>query len=299
MRKKTGAIVMTAVLAALLVSCGNKDAAQNMAASEAADTAAGTDAKTAGNADAAETSPAEAVSTAMDPSAASGKSSAVIINVNSIDSVAKFLSGEWDMTDTLTGDDFGVLTFGGDGACSFKYNGSGAKMNGTVSFTKHSHYDSEKEDLVDDPEVTGFEMNFTEIPGEFALPGLNEVFPTEESVSGYFHTGCGNGEDYLYLDWIGNGDSYVFEYIFQNRDRLEKEYGKDSGHELQTRWFLHRANGGITYPETPKDSEFHAFCWRNPSGNELILEPLELHTNDEYEDYTGRHFSSGYFTPKG
>lgn len=305
------ALCLTAMLA--LVSCGKGGSKPETGSSAAAESDPGSPAA------AAEASSASAVENPAEETFSENGETVALLDVTDPDAVMGFAAGRWIMTDILSGKDIGELTVGDGGSLSFKRNGTEAGLEGSVAFEHNTHFDVTSGNTVEDPEVTSFTMKFPLIPKEFTAPD-RYLNPGSETVSGLFQVGRGRDEDALYLTWLGNGDSFVFDRIFQDAERLEAGYRENGECEPQSLWFLHRPSedlgssqtaateapaagvknaAGVSGTKTPDSSGFYAFCWKDLTGKTLLLERMEPHDFESLDEYSNRRYSAGYFAPDG
>lgn len=210
------------------------------------------------------------------------------IGLDSEKAIISFLAGDWTLLDCDTGDDCGKLSIKEDGTFVYLRLSDNVSGRGELSFG-HSMA-SEKE------EPDEFRMEFDSIE-EFA-PGVEfySDYGSAESTSGIFHIGCSESVDYLYLKEIGNGDSAVSMYVFNiDADMGEREY-------LLNKWLFYRDSGGRNVGKLKKDESFYAWAWerdKGENGTGVLLQPMNVHEYETYEDYTNRKFTGGYFGETG
>ncbi len=218
------------------------------------------------------------------------------VSIKSEEDINKFLKGEWRLCDSLSDEEFGTLTLDGVGGASFKLDCEDDPVEGEFYVYKHEMYDSEKDDYVQDDEYTGFTVGFTDIPDEYIMPLSSNWKPMDKEISGGdFFIARGNGYDYLSLKWFGNGDSFIFENIFQNKERISEEYDETDTAELQDRWIFTRKSEGLSKMKKEKKAEFYAFLWQTEEDNRYFLQTMEPVTYETEDEYTGRRYKGGYF----
>ncbi len=217
------------------------------------------------------------------------------IDTSSEEALLDFIQGDWYLRDTSNGEDYGLLNITSDGNLVYTRLSDSLSAKGSISFEKFSGYmdPSEKDDASDG--LTSYEMRFKDISEEFELPDTYYPAPEEDITHGNFYVGRADGDDYLYMSFVGNGDSFIFYEMMQNTDRIDREFDETGDFRLQDGLLLHRDNDGLSKNDLmPAAGRFTAWAWANSDG-ELYLEPLAKFTYESYEEYTDRHFTAGYF----
>ena|GEM_PF-948069 len=220
-----------------------------------------------------------------------------LVDISSGEEVMEFLSGDWRIYDTIGKVEYGTLTIRDDGDMSFLRDDVKKPLKGSFSPVRHQTYDAKADELKDDKEYTGFELYFKDIPDDYD-PGMdfdNWENPKEEYSTGKFYIAAGKKYDYLYLEWLGNGDSYTFTHIFQDQERMKKEYEGRGDCDQEYKWVLRRKSEGIKKLKPEKDAEFYAFAWGGGDGK-IALSKMEPHTYETQDEYTARRFNGAYFS---
>jgi hypothetical protein len=217
------------------------------------------------------------------------------LDITDKDAVWDFLQGTWSLYDPYQQDTFAIFTIEEDGSCSFIDNNILVEVEGSFAITNHQTYDYDNDELIDDPEYYGFELDIESYPPEY-IDALNYI-GDGETTSGYFYVGRGDGRDYLYLKWLGNGDSYTFDEVFQNRVRLDAEYDESGQPRHQTDWVFIKTNEGIDAADAVEGETFYGWVWENTEGN-LLVQEMDCHSYEDTEEYVPRRYNAAYFTEK-
>ena len=218
-----------------------------------------------------------------------------LIDITSKEDIDKFLTGKWRLVDTVGGKEFATLVIYDDGKCEYDRDTDNFLVEGDFSVKKHQTFDEKTDELIDDEQYTGFDLSFYDVPEDFNPPGQDYYKVENESVDGNFHIARGDGYDYLYLEWVGNGDSYIFGFMFQDAERIRKEYDKAGAYTPQGDMVFRRANEGLTDTEPVEDDKFFGLIWEN-AGNSLWVQTMDVHTCESEDEYTGRRYKKAYFT---
>ena len=221
----------------------------------------------------------------------------VTVDITSEDAVFGFLAGDWLLQDTVGGKDIGRLTISSTGGLVYERLSDGLKCEGNMFLSRYADLIGDGDRDSDKNGLTSYEFSFYNIPDGFYIPETSYQNPEKETAGGNFYIGSGDGEDYLYLTFIGNGDSFIFYEMFQDADRIMDEMKESDNYYVQADWVLHRDNGGADTSVLPAAGEFYAWAWKQ-ADNTLLLQPMESHTYEAYEDYTFRHYTAGYFEEK-
>ncbi|MBQ8946804.1 MAG: hypothetical protein IJ058_08340 [Lachnospiraceae bacterium] len=221
---------------------------------------------------------------------------AATFDITSEASTMDFLKGDWSMTDTVGGEEFATLSINSKGDCIFRRSYDDLSVEGSLKLSRHTFFDAERNSRMEDPEYTAFDITFSDIPAKSAVSDeMGDHAPAEDSASGYFYIGRGSGSDYLSLTWIGNGNSYIFENLFQDKKRIEADAGEDKYPELQNCWVLKKKNEEYFAPATEKNTEFYAWAWES-TNNSLFMQTMTVNTYEEQDEYGPRRYTAGYFT---
>lgn len=221
---------------------------------------------------------------------------AQFIDITSGKDVNDFIKGEWRLMDTVGGGEFATLVIYDDGRCEYDRDTDDFLVEGAFSVKQHQTYDADKDELIDDGIYTGFELSLYDIPNDFNPPKSDRIVPDDETTDGIFHIARGEGYDYLYLEWIGNGDSYIFDSMFQNAGRLKSEYDRDEKYELQTDMVFRRANEFSGNISDHADDKFYGLVWEKDTDGGLWIQAMDVHSKESEDEYTGRRFTEAYFT---
>ena len=218
------------------------------------------------------------------------------IDITSKKAVSDFITGEWRLMDTVGGGEFATLVIYEDGKCEYDRDTDDFLVEGDFSIKPHQTYDAGKDELVDDEYYTGFDLSLFDIPEDFNPPGQDYYTVDDQSVDGNFHIARGDGYDYLYLEWVGNGDSYIFGFMFQNAKRLKKEYDETEKYEIQGDMVFRRVNDGLGDIEPRTDEKFYGLIWESGPDKSLWVQDMDVHSCKSEDEYTGRKFTEAYFT---
>lgn len=219
----------------------------------------------------------------------------ISMDITSRKAIDDFLEGEWRLIDTVGEEEYATLMIYDDGRCEYDRDADDFLVEGDFSVKRHQTFDEKTDELIDDEQYTGFDLSFYDIPKDFNSPDQDYYSVNEESVDGNFHIARGDGYDYLYLEWIGNGDSYIFGFMFQNPDRIKKEYDESGEYRPQNDMVFRRANKGISDAGSAVNDRFFGLIWANMDGN-LWIQAMDAHTCDSEDEYTGRKYKKAYFT---
>ncbi len=218
------------------------------------------------------------------------------IDISSEDDINRFLKGDWRLIDPVTTESFGTFTMDGIGGCSFKADSAKKAVKGEFYVYQKEIYNADKNTYDQTREYSNFTVWFNDIPHEYILPAKYPWDPMDSEMSGgNFFIARGNGYDYLYLRWQGNGDSFIFENIFQNKERLTEEYEANEITDPQDTWIFVRENDGLSDMNKKKNADFYALLWQTEEDNRYFLQTLDPVMSDMEEDYSGRKFKGGYF----
>ncbi|MCR5250705.1 MAG: hypothetical protein K6E50_08885 [Lachnospiraceae bacterium] len=197
--------------------------------------------------------------------------------------VLRFLAGEWKLADKMSGKDYAALSFSENGELRYERLSDGLQISGNISFQ-----DGDYGFLAGDGRVDRFSLTLNDIPEEaFAdSPGYVAFTAGDVSTSGVFYLGRSEGEDYLYLQEVGNGSTFISENVFRPENT-------EPGNGFRV-WLLHRENEEETEAECRKDSIFYALGFATEEGG-MVLEPVEEHSGLSMADYTDYPYLSCEF----
>ena len=231
-----------------------------------------------------------------------------MVDITSEKSVMSFISGEWKLVDTLNDKEYAILKIDEDGKCTFTREFDGVELKGNFKVKKHETYDIQKDELVEEKEYTGFELSFSGMDPvtKIDIPELDLYTCDEETTSGLILVSSNHLFDYMSLVWIGNGDSYIFENVFQDVERLYEEYDKNNMVRVQSDWVFRRLSSGSKDSEPLKNEEFYGLIWNRERTKDeernvyyqYWIQPMEEHAKEAVEDYSARRFMEGYFSQR-
>ena len=287
MKKKTLIAILTVTMGLTCVSCGLKPSAPIGGDSSETETEA--------------TSQPEAQeedTSSEDNEPAQAQSADTRIDFTSESEILSFVAGEWMLMDTISGEDCGKLNIGESGDLEYERITDGLKAEGTIGFSQAKDCRPGSGFGDDDDLYVGYHIAVDEPSDKFMLPDL--VYPPNENEfgNGDFYIGRGPDEDYMYLTFVGNGDSFVLFNIFQNMDRIYEEYADYGSYDVQNTWVLHRDNGGAGSDAPPKVGDFYGWVW-GAVDDGVLVQPMDLYSFEAEEDYTFRHLEAGLFAETG
>lgn len=275
------AMIITVCLASVFTGCGPKkpedvSVPEQSAEDETAEAAQGNDVDQEQNTDLIDTA----------------------IDISSEKDMFDYLTGEWIMEDTVGGKEIGQLTINPTGGIVYERLSDGLKCEGNMFLSRFSNSLGDANRDSNKNSLTSYEFSFYDIPDGFSIQDTMYDNPGKETAGGNFYIGRCGGEDYLYLTFIANGDSFIFYEMFQDADRITEEISESDNYIVQGDWVLHRANDGQTENELPASGDFYAWAWKQ-ADDTLWLQPMESQSFETYDEYTLRHYNAGYFEEKG
>ncbi|MCR5268942.1 MAG: hypothetical protein K6E16_10550 [Lachnospiraceae bacterium] len=194
------------------------------------------------------------------------------------DAIRKFLAGEWAFLNTETGEDAATVIFQEDGSLTFTRLDDQATCTGTISFQREFAKPEENMDY--------FRLQLSGLK-QFAADDDYVQPSDEDETSGKFYIGCGEEEDYLFLNEIGNGDTFISLRVLNLHD-LDYE-GK------WAEWLFHRKHAETKQEPEETQGDFFAWVWKK-DGDEVTLQKMIPHTYDTFEEYTDYAFIGAYFS---
>ncbi len=231
-----------------------------------------------------------------------------VVDITSEESFMSFVSGEWKLMDSLNDKEYATLKIDENGKCTFVREYDGIELEGSFKLKKHETYDMQKDELVKEKEYTGFELSFSGMDPvtKIDIPEMDLYTCDEETTSGLILVSSNHLFDYMSLEWIGNGDSYIFENVFQDVERLYEEYDKNDMVRVQSDWVFRRLSSGSKDSEPLKNEEFYGLIWNRERTKDeeknvyyqYWIQPMEAHTKEALEDYSARRFIEGYFSQR-
>ncbi|MCR5799936.1 MAG: hypothetical protein K6G69_07665 [Lachnospiraceae bacterium] len=193
--------------------------------------------------------------------------------------IMAFLEGKWELVDTDTDKSFASLSFDENGNCTFEKDGVDATCEGNISFGYLYAHKGERPDY--------FELSIEDIPDGFSGSG-NYIAPESDTLGGSFYIGRGATEDYLYLFYTGNGDSYIGSIMFNSADDPDYMNSK-------TTWVLRREHEEFEIDDSDMGGAFFGFIWQSDDDGTLYVQKMMPHNFDTYDEYTLRKFVGCYF----
>ena len=193
--------------------------------------------------------------------------------------ILSYLAGTWELTDTESGEDYASLKIEENGAIAFSRPGADTVCEGVLSFEPFFAQKSRT--------LNSFHIILDEIPEEYEDP--DPCYGRVDS-SGLFRTGQAAGEDYLFLEEIGNGDSYLSYSLFQP-ERIRKDDEAGRGHSF----LLHRANRIRETAAVSPGREYYAYVWARDEDGTPLAQAYTPEEKEYLEDYTNRRFTGGIF----
>ena len=124
------------------------------------------------------------------------------IDFSSADSVLSFVRGTWYMADKYTGTDYASIEIKKNGSVVFTRLSDQTELEGSIGFSE-SYYD-----VLDG--IHYYEITLS------GLLELYEGYADEDTSSGHFMIVQSAGQDYMYLEELGNGGSFLMYEIFNS-----------------------------------------------------------------------------------
>ena len=199
-------------------------------------------------------------------------------DLSSEDAIRAFLAGEWGFTDLETGEDYATVTFAEDGSLTFMRLSDQASCTGTIGFERN--YSGEAESL----DYFNLELNGI---ADLVSDDLSTEPDESCDTSGKFYIGCGETEDYLFLNEIGNGDTWISLEVFNIH--------KDDPGGKWAQWMFHRRHDAGQKAAASASDDFYAWVWQK-DGNSVFLQKMIPHTYDTFGEYSDTAFTAAYFT---
>ena len=153
-----------------------------------------------------------------------------------------FMEGEWDFVNPVTLEDYAHMEIDDKG--SFVYGYTGSKESCTGEFVANHLYVEEDVPLTFTVNVSGLDGMTFEYSGY--------VVEDEDSSDGKIYYGSCDGEDYIYMEETGNGDTFAGSVLFQDPNTVDGSF-----HMGSNSYIMHRESAADTTAEL-KDGEFYA-----------------------------------------
>ncbi|MBQ4362704.1 MAG: hypothetical protein II782_01720 [Oscillospiraceae bacterium] len=206
------------------------------------------------------------------------------VKLDSPENISAFVSGKWFLEDTKTGEDYASFDIAEDGTTTFTRLSDGFKASGTLVF--------ETDDTDSMAKTMRFMWTCPELSTEVLPEDQREYYEAgtmEDTASGLCYIGRTDGEDLLYMEEVGNGDSMSSYYLF-----AAPSWDESRSRRYNFHWVLHRENGVRVDEPIKKDKEFYALCWRHENG-EVLLQELDHNEETVQDDYSERRYIAGNF----
>lgn len=201
----------------------------------------------------------------------------ITISFSTEDDIKKFLAGEWKYIFPKTGYEYATVIFEEDGTLTLIRDYDGTSCKGKISFSTNNS---------DSPSPDAFSIELKNIQN-FLPESKREPVTMDTETSGDFYIGTGAGQDYLYLEEIGNGDTWV-SYCMLNPYYGENEFN------FQTQWIFTRKNDRKDTMPPAKDADFYGFAWQSDDDGLFVQKMIPVET-EEYDEYSDRHFTGAQF----
>ncbi|MCR5402557.1 MAG: DUF3298 domain-containing protein [Butyrivibrio sp.] len=191
--------------------------------------------------------------------------------------ILRYLAGDWSYIYPKSDSVYASLSISEDGTVTLVRDYDNASCSGKLSFKKNNS-DAQGPD--------GFSLKLNNI--EKFIPG-NENVPNGLSAisSGDFYIGTGKGSDCLYLEEVGNGDTWISMHVLN-------PYYNENDMNPQIKWLFTRKNDRADELQPAKNRKFYGFAWRS-EGDGLYFQDMTPLESEEYEDYSDRHFLGARF----
>lgn len=192
------------------------------------------------------------------------------------------LTGSDTGSNAGSNEDYASISFDRDGSLSYTRLSNNSSCSGEIYFDRQFAGTDEEQDR--------FSIRLNGVTSELA--GGEQYYPADgvDQTEGLFYISHAGGEDYLFLQEVGNGDTAISATIFQN-------IGEDGEiiNNGECSWLLHRKGStGTDTAVRETDSGFYAFAWTN-SDDGLLLQKMKPYTWDDSNEYTLRRFTGAYF----
>ena len=199
--------------------------------------------------------------------------------------ILSFIQGDWRFYDVDKNEEFASISFGADGSFSFEREFDKTTCEGNISFKKTYAGES---DAPDDYLVSVTDVKV----GESTDTGYSNI--DDRSTSGGIFYICSAGDtDYLKLEEVGNGDSYVMMELFRNGPNQAPPYER-----YNRGCMLVRQREKDVKAEGKKNESFTAYAWKRDDEKTLWLQPMISHQRQDYNEFTERRFIGAYFSPE-
>uniref|UniRef100_UPI0025FFF635 hypothetical protein n=1 Tax=Butyrivibrio sp. TaxID=28121 RepID=UPI0025FFF635 len=194
-----------------------------------------------------------------------------------------FMEGEWNFFNTDTMNDYGHIVISADG--SFDYGYIGEEETCTGDFKANHLYEAEENvPLTLTISVSGIDnISFDE-----DLVYVPEDGTADSNVKIYY--GSCDGEDYVFFEETGNGDTFIGNYLFQDPETFDGSYPM-----FAASCVMHRASNESAGEAITNDS-FYAWVWKADEGGIWTQEMKPL-TWDAEDEYTLDRYNAAAFTP--
>ena len=212
------------------------------------------------------------------------------VDITSKRAVSKFIEGTWRLYDPIGDTTFATLEIDDVGNIVYTRDSDNLSAKGTLDISHRETYDATQDRLVEEEEYGQFEMHLYDVPEGFYYSTYESFSPTEEESAGDFHIARGEGSDRLLLQWIGNGDSFIFHEMFQNHDRMDEDA------LFQQTWMFVKDNGITEGAAKAESEDFYGYIWDRGRDGSLFVQKMIPHEYEAFEEYTNMHYMEGFFT---
>ncbi len=198
--------------------------------------------------------------------------------------LSAFMEGEWNLVNPVTLDDYGQIKIAADGSFTYGYTGSNESCQGVFE-ADHQYPGEENVPLSFSISVSGLDkMTFDNTI--FHIPDDGK-----DSTHAKLYYGSCDGEDFLYMEETGNGDSFTGTVLFQDPKNV------DGSFFLSSSSFIMRRKSSLAAEATAGSGDFYAWVWKADDGGIWAQEMKPLTWDDENE-YTLNRFTAAAFMPE-
>ncbi|WP_026665008.1 hypothetical protein [Butyrivibrio sp. FC2001] len=194
----------------------------------------------------------------------------------------EFMEGDWSLVNPVTKTDYATISFQNDGSFSYEYTGSGDKCEGSLG-ANHLYSGEDKLPLSFTINVSGIDkMNFDR--DHYYVPEDGK-----DTSDCKIYIGNCDGDDYMYMESTGNGDSFITTVLFQDQTNVDGSFYMGSQAVL-----MHRKREIAVEPDAKEI--FYGWLWKADDEGFWAQEMIPLTWDDENE-YTGTRFTAAAFEP--
>ncbi|WP_029200556.1 hypothetical protein [Oribacterium sp. NK2B42] len=195
-----------------------------------------------------------------------------------------FMSGEWNLTNPVTHEDYAHIEISDNGYFKYGYTGSDERCTGVFT-PDHQYMGEENVPLSFALSVSGLD--------KMTFPDTGYLAPDDGYDSTYAKLYYGNcdGEDYIYMEETGNGDSFMSSVLFQDPKYPDETFSLGSNS-----FIMHRESSKAANASAETDS-FYAWIWK-ADDNGIWAQEMKPLTWDDENEYTGNPYTAAAFMPK-